>query len=131
MQMKVGNYCPLLRKPCIENKCAWYTHVRGLNPNTGVELDEWACSVAWMPLMAIEIAQKENQTGAAVESFRNEVVRANTLNQQLYLESVEKMEKGIIPATISPIDPVINLLTSSDSSSSSKSDSHDEIESHE
>jgi hypothetical protein len=114
MQMKSGNYCPLIKKKCIEHKCAWFTLLRGLNPNTGAEIDEWACAVAWMPLMAVEVAQKENQTGAAVESFRNEVVKANNENQQLYLDSIEKMEKGIIPATITPLNPVINLLTSND-----------------
>jgi replication-associated recombination protein RarA len=67
-----------------------------------------------MPLMVIEVAQKENQTGAAVESFRNEVIRTNNENQQLYLDSVEKRERGIIPATITPLNPVINLLTSDD-----------------
>jgi hypothetical protein len=113
MQMKPGIYCPLIKKDCIQHKCAWFTQVRGLNPNTGAEVDEWACAVAWMPMMAIEIAQKENQTGAAVESFRNEVVRANTENQQLYLDSVEKMEKGILPVSVTPLNPVINLLTSS------------------
>jgi len=112
MQMKPGNYCPLIKKQCIEHKCAWFTQVRGLNPNTGAEVDEWACAIAWMPVMAIEVAQKENQTGAAVESFRNEVVRANTENQQLYLNSIEKMEKGIIPASVTPLNPVINLLSS-------------------
>ena len=64
--------------------------------------------------MSIEVAQKQYQTGAAVESFRNEVVRANNENQQLYLDSIDKMEKGIIPATITPLNPVISLLTSSD-----------------
>lgn len=114
MQMKPGKYCPLLKKDCIEMKCAWFTQIRGTNPNTGAEVDEWACAVAWMPMMAVEIAQKENQTGAAVESFRNEVVRTNSENQQLYLDSIEKMERGIIPATITPLNPVINLLTSND-----------------
>jgi hypothetical protein len=120
MQFKVENYCPLIKKKCIEHKCAWYTQVRGLNPNTGAEVDEWACAIAWMPMMAIEIAQKENQTGAAVESFRNEVVRTNNENQQLYLDSIEKMEKGIIPATITPLNPVINLLTSGDTQEEDK-----------
>lgn len=110
MQMKPGNYCPLIKKDCIGLKCAWYTQVRGLNPNTGVEVDEWACAIAWMPMMAIEIAQKENQTGAAVESFRNEVVRANNENQQLYLNFMEKAEQGIIPSIVTPLSPVINLL---------------------
>jgi hypothetical protein len=114
MQMKPGNYCPLLKKDCIQLKCAWYTHVRGLNPNTGAEVDEWACAIAWMPVMAIEVAQKENQTGAAVESFRNEVVKANSQNQQLYLDSIEKMEKGILPVSVTPLNPVIDLLGSNE-----------------
>ena len=112
MQMKPGNYCPLIKKKCIEHKCSWYTQVRGLNPNTGAEVDEWACAVAWMPMMAIEIAQKENQTGAAVESFRNEVVRTSNQSQQLYLDTVDKMEKGIIPTYVTPLNPIINLLSS-------------------
>ena len=112
--MKSGNYCPLIKKKCIEHKCAWFTQVRGLNPNTGAEIDEWACAIAWMPLMAIEIAQKENQTGAAVESFRNEVVRTNAENQKLYLDSVDKMERGIISADVTQINPVINLLSSNE-----------------
>jgi len=114
MQMKPGTYCPLLKKNCIQHKCAWYTQVRGLNPNTGAEVDEWACAIAWMPMMAIEVAQKENQTGAAVESFRNEVVRTNMENQQLYLDSIDKMEKGILPVSVTPLNPVINLLGSSE-----------------
>jgi hypothetical protein len=110
MQMKPGNYCPLIKKKCIEHKCAWFAHIRGLNPNTGAEVDEWACAVAWMPLMAVEIAQKENQTGAAVESFRNEVVRTNNENQQLYLDAIDKMEQGIIPASVTPLSPVVKIL---------------------
>jgi hypothetical protein len=127
MQFKVENYCPLLKKKCIEHKCAWYTQVRGLNPNTGAEVDEWACAVAWMPMMAIEIAQKENQTGAAVESFRNEVVKANSQNQQLYLDSVEKMEKGILPVSVTPLNPVINLLNKSDEDSQNEDNGEGDV----
>ena len=38
-KIEVGHYCPLLKKECIEHKCAWYTHIRGSNPNTGEDLD--------------------------------------------------------------------------------------------
>jgi hypothetical protein len=110
--MKSGSYCPLIKKKCIEHKCAWYTQVRGLNPNTGAEVDEWGCAVYWMPIMSIEVAQKQYQTGAAVESFRNEVVKANIENQKLYSETIEKIEKGIIPTSVVPINPVLNLLES-------------------
>ena len=100
--MKQGNWCPLISKKCVENKCAWYTHIRGLNPQTGQEIDEWGCAVGWMPTLAIEIASKSNQTGAAVESFRNEMVNENQKNQKLYLSA---LEQGIVPAQITPLNP--------------------------
>jgi hypothetical protein len=106
-KIKPGNFCPLIKKDCIGLKCAWYTQVRGLNPNTGQEIDEWNCAVTWMPIMAVEIAQKENQTGAALESFRNEVVKGNEQNQQLYINA---LQQGIVPAQITPLNSSINIL---------------------
>jgi hypothetical protein len=100
--MKKGEFCPLIQKKCVEHKCAWYTCVRGTNPNTGEEIDDWRCAVSWMPMMAVEIAQKSNQTGAAVESFRNEVVEANHQNQQLYAHA---LQQGINVAQITPLNP--------------------------
>ena len=81
--------------------------MRGTNPNTGELVDEWGCAVTWMPIMGAEIAQKSNQTGAAVESFRNEVVKANQQNQQLYLNS---LNQNIIQSKIEPIHNVLNIL---------------------
>ena len=106
-KIKSGDFCPLIKKDCIGLKCAWYTQVRGLNPNTGEEIDEWNCAVNWMPIMAIEIAQKENQTGAAVESFRNEVVRANNENKQLY---VNVLQQGVIQSRIETLPQQQNFL---------------------
>jgi hypothetical protein len=85
MQIKPGNYCPLVKEDCLELKCAWFTQVRGTNPNTGKEVDEWACAVAWMPMLMIENSQQQRQTGAAVESFRNEMVKANEVGQKVLL----------------------------------------------
>jgi predicted Ser/Thr protein kinase len=104
--MKKGEFCPLIQKKCVENKCAWYTQVRGTNPNTGQEVDEWKCAVSWMPMMAVEIAQKSNQTGAAVESFRNEVVNANHQNQKLYAHA---LQQGIVQAQVTPYPPIDTL----------------------
>lgn len=110
-KIKPGTFCPLIKKDCVELKCAWYTQMRGTNPNTGEPVDEWGCAVAWMPFMAVEIAQKSNQTGAAVESFRNEVVKANDSNQQLYREALKNQ---IIPANITPLNQPINMLKGDD-----------------
>ncbi len=105
--MKDGEFCPLIKKKCVGHKCAWYTQVRGKNPNTGADIDKWDCAVTWMPMMAVEIAQKSNQTGAAVESFRNEVVEANHQNQQLYAHA---LQQGINVTQVTPIDQPINTL---------------------
>ena len=76
MQIKPGNLCPLLREPCKELQCAWFTQLRGVNPNTGAPIDEWGCAVSWLPVLLIENAQQGRSTAAAVESFRNEMAKA-------------------------------------------------------
>jgi len=54
-----------------------FTQIRGMNPNTGQEIDEYGCALAWMPVLTIENSQQQRQTAAAVESFRNEMVEGN------------------------------------------------------
>ena len=90
MQLKPGNFCPLIKEDCVQFKCAWFTQVRGTNPNTGKEVDEWACSIAWMPVLMIENSQQQRQTGAAVESFRNEMVKANEASHQVLLAASQQ-----------------------------------------
>lgn len=77
MKFEAKANCPLNSfQPCKQLDCAWFMQVRGTNPNTGETVDEWGCAVAWMPLLLIENSQQQRQTGAAVESFRNEVISA-------------------------------------------------------
>lgn len=88
MKIEPKNNCPLDGfKPCRELDCAWFMKVRGTNPNTGEEVDEWGCSMAWLPVLMIENSQQQRQTGAAVESFRNEMVNANAASQKLLAET--------------------------------------------
>jgi hypothetical protein len=78
--------CPLDNfNPCRKLDCAWFIKVVGNNPNTGKEVEEWGCSMAWMPILMIENSQQQRQTGAAVESFRNEMVKANESSQKVLL----------------------------------------------
>lgn len=77
MQIKPGKFCPLVKKDCIGLECSWFIQVRGTDPNTGKEVDEWGCSIAWLPHLLIENAKETRQGAAATESFRNEMVRAN------------------------------------------------------
>lgn len=64
--------------------------VRGNNPNTGEEIDDYGCSMAWLPVLMIENSQQQRQTGAAVESFRNEMVKANDMGQQVLMATLQQ-----------------------------------------
>lgn len=77
MELKSGTLCPLLKKDCVKLQCSWFTQIRGTNPNTGKEIDEWGCAISWLPILLIENAQQGRQTSAAVESFRNEMSKDN------------------------------------------------------
>lgn len=83
MRKEIGGMCPLLsgrdRKgnvqavPCQGEACEWYIKLRGKDPQSENEIDEYGCAIAWLPTLLIENAQQSRQTGAAVESFRNEM----------------------------------------------------------
>lgn len=64
----------LVKVECLKHECIKYTQMLGLHPQTGQEISEWNCSDAWLPMLLIENSQQTRQAGAAVESFRNEVV---------------------------------------------------------
>jgi len=89
MQIESKANCPLDGfKPCRQLECAWFMKVVGTNPNTGKEVDEWGCSMAWLPILTIENSQQQRQTNAAVESFRNEMVKNNEVGQRVLLAAV-------------------------------------------
>jgi hypothetical protein len=89
MKLEPGKYCPLIKKDCIGLQCSWFMLVRGKNPQTGQDIDEWGCAVTWLPVLLIENSQQQRQTGAAVESFRNEVVKSAEDVAQRMLQSTE------------------------------------------
>lgn len=86
MKLEAKPNCPLDGfKPCRELECAWFMKIAGTNPNTGKEVEDWGCAMAWMPILTIENSQQQRSTGAAVESFRNEMVKANEVGQRVLL----------------------------------------------
>jgi hypothetical protein len=97
--MEEKTFCPLGSK-CIDAKdgvihrCAWHVMVRGTNRNTGEEVDDWRCAMNWLPMLMIENSAMQRETGAAVESFRNEMVEANKTSQQILLETTSRVDGG-------------------------------------
>ena len=97
MKLEREHWCPLIGEECMKLKCEWFTQVRGENPNTGEQVDEWGCAVTWLPMLLIENSQQQRQTGAAVESFRN--------------ETVKRMVNTILP--VKPINMIDDIPTES------------------
>lgn len=86
--------CPLMNGQCIEDgavvdgemhACRFWVYVHGKDPQDGTDIKRGDCAFAWTPVLLIENSQMQRQTGAAVESFRNEMVRANETGQQMIL----------------------------------------------
>lgn len=79
--------CPMMQKECIEDGavvngelcgCRFWIHISGQEPTSGERINKGDCAIAWNPILLIENSQQQRQTGAAVESFRNEMVVANS-----------------------------------------------------
>lgn len=89
MELKRENWCPLIKKECVGLKCTWFIKVEGYDMNTGKRVDDWNCAISWLPMLLIENSGQQRQTGAAVESFRNEMVKANEASRDLLLATVQ------------------------------------------
>jgi hypothetical protein len=86
MKIEPKNNCPLNNfEPCKQLDCAWFIEIHGTHPNTGEPLKDWGCAMAMMPMMLIENARQQHSTASAVESFRNEMVKANESSQRVLL----------------------------------------------
>jgi|TARA_E500000318_G_C3489805_1_gene183860 hypothetical protein len=91
LKIKVKDNCPLNGfKPCKKFDCGWFIQIRGKHPQTGEELDEYGCAMAMMPMLMIENSRQTSQAGAAIESFRNEMVKANMVTLNSLLDAKNK-----------------------------------------
>lgn len=86
MKIEPKANCPLNNfEPCKQLECAWFMEIHGTNPNTGEPIKDWGCAVTWIPMMLIENGRQQHSTASAVESFRNEMVKANEVGQRVLL----------------------------------------------
>lgn len=86
----LGHNCEEAREGKI-HRCAWFVRLAGQNPQTGEQMDEHGCAMAWMPVLLIETAGAARSTSAAVESLRNETVGAAAM-----LAAVPRIARGLV-----------------------------------
>jgi hypothetical protein len=86
VKLESKSNCPLNKfEPCKLWDCSWFIEVKGKHPQTGTDMNEWGCAVAWLPVMMIDNSKQQHSTASAVESFRNEMVKANEVSQRVLL----------------------------------------------
>lgn len=97
--------CPMMGgEPCVEDgairngelvACRFWVHVQGQNPQTGETFSNGDCAIAWTPVLLIENSKVNRETGAAVESLRNESVSASqqVAGAILHLAETQKLLK--------------------------------------
>ena len=80
MSIEIEKFCPLDKK-CEEladgkiKRCRWFIMLKGEDPQTKKEYDEWGCSWEWVPILLVEGSRTNRGQTHALESFRNEVVK--------------------------------------------------------
>ena len=94
MKLEQGNFCPLVGEDCLGLKCAWFTQLRGMHPQTGEDIDEWGCAVSWMPILLIENSQKQRETNDTIQNFRNETLNriSQTISMKTIKEPIDRLE---------------------------------------
>lgn len=81
-----------------ECTCPKFVNVKGKDPQTGAVVDQWGCVDAFLPMLLVEVAQQSRQTGAAIESFRNEIVAAERQKQEILSEFAGNRGIRLVPS---------------------------------
>ena len=82
------------REIVAEFECPKFIKISGVNPNDGQPVDRFGCIDSFLHMLLIENSQQQRQTGAAVESFRNEMVRVN--DAALVLAAPRGLSEGVL-----------------------------------
>lgn len=80
--------------------CPKFVAIQGKNPQSDEIVNREGCVDSFLPLLLIEGAQQARQTGAAVESFRNEVVRSNDAAREAADRALRVLTGGSDPKVI-------------------------------
>lgn len=86
----MADFCPLIQKKCKEHKCKFYIQITGTDRQTGQQINNFDCAVAWLPVLLVENSSVGMSAGAAIESFRNEMVRMNETSLNLLTNQTDR-----------------------------------------
>lgn len=80
------------REIITECECPKFVHVQARDAKGDI-VDKWGCVDSFLVLLAVEGVRASVQTGAAVESFRNEVAKAGEAAEQTKRDALTAFAK--------------------------------------
>ena len=76
-------------------RCRWYKQLAGKDPQSTKQIELWDCAIAWQPLLSVEMSGTNRGQTAALESFRNEMVKGQDEFNTLIEKSINGKSKSI------------------------------------
>ena len=87
--------CPQWQKPMSEvcHKCPKWIQVRGKNPNTGQEVDEWNCADALLPMLPVSYTHLDREMQKFIALAGSSQMDPK-LREQLIDNAIKEFEAG-------------------------------------
>ena len=100
-----GLVCPFHRKDTSKvcHVCPLWTQVRGADPQSGREIDDWRCAMAWLPTLILDGSQQTRQTGASADKVATEVAKVAT--EVATFHNTMATLNGIASTTVAMLTP--------------------------
>jgi len=78
-------WCPFWKKKMstVCHTCPLWVQVRGVDSNTGQNVDRWDCSIGLLTMLQLETAKEVRQTNASVDKMRADNQTYHGENKQL------------------------------------------------
>lgn len=73
MELKPGNFCPLLKKDCIGLQCKWFRPVECIKPGTQEHYQEWDCAMGWLVVLGKDSIAAALTTTASADKTATEI----------------------------------------------------------
>jgi hypothetical protein len=84
------NFCPLIKKKCIKEKCAWWTEVTLRDIATQKLSLEYNCAVVWLPQIMGEQNRNTIGVAAAVEARGNDIVKEQGITNKFFANMAKR-----------------------------------------
>lgn len=71
-------HLPEKKQGCIQHECEFYINIMGAHPQTGELVNDFRCSIAFLPILLVENSNQQRQTAHEVGKVANQIHRSRS-----------------------------------------------------